>query len=62
MSDGVVKIRYTPSAYYLDILTKPLTEVLFQRMIEMFLGSKDSQTVGGDTKWRDYDSYFVYIC
>jgi hypothetical protein len=28
ISDGVVKIRYTPSAYnYSDILTKPLTEV-----------------------------------
>jgi hypothetical protein len=46
ISDGVVKIRYTPSAYnYSDILTKPLTEVMFQRMIEMCLGSKDCQIV-----------------
>ena len=44
ISDGVVKIRYTPSSYnYSDILTKPLTEVMFQRMIEMCLGSAHLQ-------------------
>ncbi len=46
ISDGVVKSRYTPSTYnYSDILTKPLTEVMFQRMIEKCLGSKDIQIV-----------------
>jgi hypothetical protein len=46
ISDGVVKIRYTPSVYkYSDIITKPLTKVMFQRMIEMCLGSKDRQIV-----------------
>jgi hypothetical protein len=67
ISDGVVKIRYTPSAYnYSDILTKPLTEVMFQRMIEMCLGSKDSQIVERGHQVEGflctgYDSYLVYI-
>ncbi len=69
ISDGVVKIRYTPSAFnYSDILTKPLTEVMFQRMIEMCLGSKDSQIVerghqveGFRFLCTGYDSYMVYI-
>ena len=39
ISDGVVKIRYTPSSYnylynYADILTKLLGEVMFHRMID----------------------------
>ena len=67
ISDGVVKIRYTPSAYnYSDILTKPLTEVMFQRMIEMCLGSKDCQIVERGHQVEGflctgYDSYLVYI-
>ena len=67
ISDGVVKIRYTPSAYnYSDILTKPLTEVMFQRMIEMCLGSKDSQIAERGHQVEGflctgYDSYLVYI-
>ena len=62
-----VKIRYTPSAHnYSDILTKPLTEVMFQRMIEMCLGSKDSQIVERGHQMEGflctgYDSYIVYI-
>ncbi len=68
ISEGVVKNRYTPSAYnYLDILTKPLTEVMFQRMIEMCLRSKDSQIVERGHPMEGffctgYDSYMVYIC
>ena len=67
ISDGVVKIRYTPSVYnYSDILTKPLTEVMFQRMIEMCLGSKDSQIAERGHQVEGflctgYDSYLVYI-
>ena len=35
ISDGVVKIRCTPSSYnYADILTKPPAEVMFHRMID----------------------------
>ncbi len=68
ISDGVVKIRYTPSVFnYSDILTKSLTEVMFQRMIEMCLGSKDSQIVERGHQMEGflctgYDSYMVYIC
>ena len=58
ISDGVVKIRYTPSAYnYSDILTKPLTEVMFQRMIEMCLGSKDSQIAERGHQVEGLDKY-----
>ena len=47
------KIRYTPSAYnYSDILTKPLTEVMFQRMIEM--DQKVARLLSVDIKWRDF--------
>ena len=61
------KIRYTPSAYnYSDTLTKPLTEVMFQRMIEMCLGSKGSQIAESGHQVEGflctgYDSYLVYI-
>ena len=57
----------SPSAYnYSDILTKPLTEVMFQRMIEMCLGSKDCQIVERGHQVEGfmctgYDSYLVYI-
>ena len=50
-----------------DILTKPLNEVMFQRVIEMCLGSKDSQIVEPGHQVEGflctgYDSYMVYIC
>ncbi len=48
-------------------LTKPPTEVMFHRMIEMCLVSKDSQIVEHGHQLKGslctgYDSYMVYIC
>jgi hypothetical protein len=67
ISDGVVKIWYTPSTCnYSDILNKPLTEVMFQRMTETCLGSKDSQIVECGHQMEGflctgYDSFYLFI-
>ena len=64
---GEISILYCPTdEQKADILTKPLTEVMFQRMIEMCLGSKDSQIAERGHQVEGflctgYDSYLVYI-
>ena len=59
IGDGAVKIRYTPSMYnFADIMTKPLTEAVFDRLVRMCLGSKRNQLAERAAQQEGYACYF----
>ena len=60
IGDGAVKIRYTQSMYnFADIMTKPLTEAVFDRLVRMCLGSKRNQLANEQLSKRDMHATLV---